>query len=882
MQVDWMTQMNDMPAAFDDRRDARSSRLALASRVGYLITGLAFLALFAAIATSALMTHASLRDVEQQRARIEEAKVSWIALQAETELYRLALAAERFALSPERHRGALESRLDIYWSRISLLDAVDRRQALSSLMSSAALPSATAILADLAELDALLADRSADPAAVTRAVRDHADRWLPPLVTAARELYHSDLTDQAAVAVRVSDLTASNLRNQLLLAASVLAFGAWVGVMMWRNHRLRRRAETARRALADAMALAPFSIAFLEDDGRLATTNASFAELTAIEGDAWRAGETRADHLARTGRDPAEDPAEWLLSAMQTPLAAMRRIAQCPRGRHMLIESVRHPHAGLAVAVSDVTDFVEARSRAENLLAERAELLAMAGHELRTPISALVGALDMAQASAPDGRDANLAMARRAADQLLSIADDVLEFSSLEDGLFSIRPSLFAPAEHLRTVAASHRPRAEAAGQELRLFLDDLGEVMIRSDRLRLRQVLDNLIVNAIKYAGRGWIEVRAGLQRDGDAGILTLEVEDSGAGVPPEAREALFIPFRRFAPLSDNGRSVGGLGLGLPICKRILEGLSGRITYAEGRTGGALFRAQFPVGVREKLAVPPGADAPPTAPAPTAASCLLVEDDELLAEIHTAQLLRLCTQVRTARSKLDALDLIGTQRFDLIVLDLLLPDGLGSEVAKAVRAREAGGAHRAAVIVLTAYADPAAVEACRQAGVDEVFRKPIDLDRLRPLLTAAAAPQPPEDGRPAQEPAEVAPALASFPGESMVPATWTELTEIVPAARIAGHVRELDAELAAFLAGLADPARRPPAPAAREELAETAHVLAGRAKLLGFPRLGRRLNDLEAACRDLDGEGPSRAIEALLEMARPDHARPAGIAAVT
>lgn len=818
-----------------------------------------FVLLFAAMTGSALLTHAKLRDVERQRALIEEAKISWIALQAETELYRFALAAERFSMAPMSGRAALETRFDIYWSRIALLETVERRQQVSDLIGSAEFPDVAALFADIERLEPLVADPDADPRAVVAAVRAHADRWLPPLVAAARDLYQIDLKEQAAAARRVVELSRDNFRTQLLLAGAILVAAVSGALILRRNRRLEARAEEARRALDDAMAIAPFAVAFLRRDGRLAAANPSFAAMTAIDGDHWRAGESRAEHLARMQRNQTEDAASWLLAPLASSSEAVRRIETRPDGRQMLIEAAPHPTAGLAITVSDVTEFVRARSRAEDLSAERAELLAMAGHELRTPISALIGALDMAQISPPAAASANLAMARRAADQLLAIADDVLEFSSLEDGLFSIRPSIFVLADHLRAVVAAHRTRAKAAGLELRLDVPDLDGLAIRSDRLRLRQVLDNLIVNAIKYAGSGWIEVRAALERDGGAGLLTIEVEDSGPGVPARLREALFTPFRRFAPVADHGRSLGGLGLGLPICRRIAEGLGGGIVYAEGREGGALFRFRAPVELPERssAAAAPASGAV-ALPAPTGASCLLVEDDALLAEIHAAQLSRICAEVQTARTVAEALEFTTARRFDLIVLDLLLPDGLGSEVATAVRASETAGAPRSAVAVLTAYADSATIDACRHAGADAVFRKPLDLEQLRSLLPPSPA------GSQAAGRGGATPHLATRPVERMDPAAWAELTGLFAVERIVEHVGELDVELAAFLDGLETRLAALEEAGTREALFEEAHKLCGRAKLLGFRTLAAQLTTLEAACRVGEDEDVRTAASAL------------------
>ncbi|MEE3100643.1 MAG: ATP-binding protein, partial [Pseudomonadota bacterium] len=774
-------------------------------------------AISAVMAWSAATDYRATLELEESRSRIAETAVSWLATQAETELLRLAVMVDEAqhsaeaetktgtgmetgttpatgAVPPQHGADALLPpdiglQYEIVWSRLDLLRT---DSFMTRLDTTAEAERHGRDLDDLAaallRLDHVLGAAPApDPAgdaparATTRrdalqALRGFVLRWVDPIRDMGRALYAAELKLRPEMTRALRSFRETQLRQRLIFAVAALLTGLGSALGLRWGLRLARATLEARTRADETMGAAAHAIAFFDADGRLSRCNAEFADLHRARGEGWRVGDTARDHFARLvaaglAPDAYRREEAWInheIAPYRPP--SERRLKVLPDGRHLLIECGRRTVGGHLVTVADVTDLVAARDRAEALSAERSEMLAVIGHELRTPISALVGALDLAadltggvrrrraadpipQDQPPPRASDRLARyvdnARQAAEVIASMSEDVFEFAALSGEVGAGRVADFDLHELFEAAALAAAARA---GDEGLGFVAEIGElrgIHVTGDRVRLRQVTENLLANAVKFTETGRVVLRAALDGPpggpGETRRLRVEVEDTGSGVPPGARKLIFEPFRQLRGAAGRGLAEGmrpepagvrGLGLGLAICKRILIGLGGDIGVRPRPGGGSVFWFAAPL----RLAEPPAGRARAVGYDPAAAgrglTVLLVEDDPLLAEVTLAQLARSGFEVDHASAVARAVELGRARRYDLVLLDLQLPDGTGADVARALRAGE-GGSRDSLIVALTAYADDGVKADVRGQGIEHILKKPLEADQIAEILRA-------------------------------------------------------------------------------------------------------------------------------------------------
>ena len=775
----------------------------------------AAVAIFGVMVWSASVDFRATRKLEEDRAAIVEGAVSWLAHQAEIEMLRLA---DRIDRAPREGRvpppappgapvplpDAVALQYDILWSRLDLLTTqsfLDRARAARD--GPAHVRHLGAMRAALARLDARLGldpeaapapDPFRDPDAALEAMVGFVRAWEQPLRRMGRAVYDDELRLRPQLFNALSELRERQRRQQIRFAALALVSGLAAALALRFVLRLARRLLAARAQFDAALGASANGIAFFDEAGRLRQCNEGFRALHALAGLAWEEGRTAREHFAALaphapearGREDAWAEAE---AALYGP-ARERRLQVRGDGRKLLIDGGRRTEGGYMITVSDVTDLVAARDRAEALSAERSEMLAVIGHELRTPIAALVGALELAEdgdaggdaegGTGGDPRRRHLSNARQAAEVIATMSEDVFEFAAVTGGTLESRPQDFDLHDLFEAVCVATAPRAEARGLAFEADLADLRGVWARADRVRLRQVAENLLTNALKFTRRGHVALRAELSGPDAQGRrrLRVEVEDTGPGVPPEARALIFEPFRQHwgaarrpagaaaaggerrawtppapllappaaapgrSPSAERRTATRGLGLGLAICRRILAGMGGEIAHRPRPGGGSIFWFSALVGPAER----PAPRARPAAAAleGAGASVLLVEDDPLLAEVTLAQLGRAGFLADHAETAAAAAALGAAKAYDLVLLDLQLPDGTGADVARALRAAP-GGSRDSLVVALTAYADEEVVAEVRAQGIHHVLKKPLAPDRIAAILRARApaAPDP-------------------------------------------------------------------------------------------------------------------------------------------
>lgn len=390
-------------------------------------------------------------------------------------------------------------------------------------------------------------------------------------------------------------------------------------------------------------------------------------------------------------------------------------------------------------------DAARLQSEAEAANRAKDQFLANMSHEIRTPLTSVIGFADLLTRQSDLGERA-MGFAGRIADSgraLLCIVNDILDYSKVEAGQVTILPRASDPGALCREVAAILAPQAQAKAITLSCEIaPDLGEFELDPDRLR--QILFNLVNNALKFTDEGQVTVDCALTEDG--GRLMFAVTDTGSGIPPDKLDQLF---KRFSQLRrDDAQSNGGAGLGLAICRGLVQAMDGEIGV-ESRVGrGSRFWFAVPaVAVRQAAGVDPiAADDRPGGEAPMATGLriLVADDHDANREIARLSLVATGAHVSEARDGPEAVALCRRQPFDLILMDLNMPGLDGVAALERIRG-EAGPNDVTPVLAFTADVSQVTRARLSAAGFDGVVTKPFAIRELLSAIgleTTAAAPQ--------------------------------------------------------------------------------------------------------------------------------------------
>ncbi len=400
------------------------------------------------------------------------------------------------------------------------------------------------------------------------------------------------------------------------------------------------------------------------------------------------------------------------------------------RERQIHCEAVRSTTRDGQTAWTGYIVDVSAEHALQQRLAQEAQerhlMLASASHELRAPTHTLTLALqDDALRSVPATAAQPLAIARDAARSLAQLLDDVLDSARLDAGRLALRPQPFDLHALLAQVAELHRTELAHKGLSLALEIEPALPRTLQADPLRLKQVLVNLLSNAGKYTQRGGVTLRA---RAVGADKLTIEVQDTGIGIPAEQQAALFEPF--FTVRSPGPGSPPSSGLGLSICRRLVELMGGHIQL----------HSEPSVGTTVTVTLPLTAATPADArPVRREGVLLLCDDDEVSRVLMAAALQRLGLPVQALGDATQALARWREGGVRGLITDLTMPGLSGLELVAAVRQAERDAAERTAIVVCSGSAPPAADEPA--PPYDAFLSKPVDLGVLADTLHRLLAP---------------------------------------------------------------------------------------------------------------------------------------------
>jgi len=509
----------------------------------------------------------------------------------------------------------------------------------------------------------------------------------------------------------------------------------------------------------------------------------------------------------------------------------------------------------------------ESSEAAESANRSKSMFLANMSHEIRTPLNAILGFTEVLRADLETMNPAevreHLDIVRTSGRHLLALINDILDLSKIEAGQLQIEIADCSPAEVLAEVLSLLRVRTLEKGLTLEARWLHGVPATIQSDPARLRQLLMNLIGNAVKFTAHGSVEVLMDLHQLGGQWWLAMSVVDTGPGIPADKLDAIFDPFVQAD--SSVTRNFGGTGLGLAICRRIVAALGGTLTVSSEVGRGSTFRATIPTGPMEQVPIyaAPRTEAIAARTRPTwgtiklpPAQILLVEDGESNRRLMTLLLGRAGVQVTVAENGQVGCDLALAHAFDVILMDMQMPvmDGYTA----ATRLRRQGVT--APIVALTAHAMSGDERRCREAGCSGYLAKPIDPDLLLAAVadllgTPAAAATALASATSAAEPqASVIPHDAG-PLRSSLPDDDPEYREIIVA--FVTHLQEKTEALQHALAARDYP-----------EVARLAHWLKGSGGTAGFAMFTAPARHLEQLAKEARAAELPAAVAEVLQLA--------------
>jgi signal transduction histidine kinase/ActR/RegA family two-component response regulator len=388
-----------------------------------------------------------------------------------------------------------------------------------------------------------------------------------------------------------------------------------------------------------------------------------------------------------------------------------------------------------------------AQAKAQAANQAKSEFLATISHEIRTPLNSILGFAALVRDDpdlSPESRR-RLDLVGRAGRSLAEIVNDLLDFAKVEAGRLDLSLAPVSPADLLRDAVAIVTPAAQAKGLPLSVSVETTGQgdavVLLALDETRLRQVLLNLLANALKFTAQG--EVAARLTIGPGPGDLRFEISDTGIGIAPDVQARLF---QRFSQADSSiSRGYGGAGLGLAISKALVGQMSGQIGVASTLGEGSRFWVTLSAEVVAQPVV--AAPAPVELEATRPARVLLVDDHPMNRELGHALLTLAGCDVSTADDGAQALEAASLGGFDLILMDVHMPGMDGLAATRAIRALP-GPQGSAPIIALSADVLPEQIARCRQAGMNDHVAKPIRREDLLAAVARALEMEREEPGR--------------------------------------------------------------------------------------------------------------------------------------
>lgn len=456
-------------------------------------------------------------------------------------------------------------------------------------------------------------------------------------------------------------------------------------------------------------------------------------------------------------------------TSKQTELSLEAHRSQLHDRIHQLQNTQKELEGERTKLADSATELSQAKEAAEAANLTKSEFLATISHELRTPMNGVLGMTALLRDSRLNTEQQDYVTAiRESGESLLVLLNDILDLSKLEAGKVKLEFLDVTLTDIVSTVTEVMRPNATEKGLQLHVEIDDQLPSLIKTDPTRLRQVLFNLTSNAIKFTEQGHVTIKFTYAGDATDDFMCIEVSDTGIGIPRNKVPHLFSRF--YQADSSISRTHGGTGLGLAICKEIVSQIGGTIEVESIEEEGSLFRVRWPYVARDAEAAnmpstptqtaplqisetrTPGTKAPPKLePENGPRHVLLAEDNPINQKLMSAVIDRMGYSLTIANNGVEAIKFLREKHFDLILMDIQMPEMDGLLTTKVIRSSDDPW-RDIPIIALTAHAMEGNREHYLQTGMDGYVSKPIDIPTLVQEIDRALIK------RPAHRPGHTAP----------------------------------------------------------------------------------------------------------------------------
>ncbi|MBX3477882.1 MAG: response regulator [Brevundimonas sp.] len=526
--------------------------------------------------------------------------------------------------------------------------------------------------------------------------------------------------------------------------------GGVAAAAYWSRSKALHHLRTAIEAMPDGLG-------FYDTEDRLLLWNDRYVEVNAEIARVLRPGVSFIELLQEGLRQnlyahAVGREAEWLAERLAARREAAGSFEQEIGGdRWLRVQDRRTSDGGTVTIVTDITelkqdarDLAEARDVAEQANRSKSQFLANMSHEIRTPLNGVIGLTEALGRTPlnPQQREM-LDLMASSGRTLQTLLGDILDLARVESGRMQLVDEAFDLAKAVQEAGQLYEATAREKGLGFVVDIAPEARVWVMGDVVRLKQVLTNLVSNAVKFTDTGFVTLRAeaGPTRAG-APTLRMTVEDTGIGFDPETRTRLFTRFEQ----ADGGiaRRFGGTGLGLAICRQLAELMGGDLDCESELGGGSAFILTLPL---QAVAAPETPETPEIVPASTAAMAtaplrvLLADDHPTNRKVVELVLAAARVELVSVENGAQAVEAFAAGTFDLVLMDMQMPvmDGLAA-TRELRRLEAAGGRPRARIVMLTANALPEHVAAGQAAGADGHVAKPFNTSELLALVCAPAA----------------------------------------------------------------------------------------------------------------------------------------------